>query len=118
MQQQRFSLVKSIVLIGLLLAMLFQPQYPVYSAGLDVQPITWDVIGLDSNNPSVGPNHFPVGMRVCNTSGEQANDVRASFVWETTSSPGAAWGVGRAWTKGRGGRSRTIRYAGRNVSHT
>ena len=31
--------------------------------GLTVTPITWDIIGLDSNNPPVGPRLFPVGAR-------------------------------------------------------
>ena len=34
---------------------------------VSVTPISWNVIGLDSNNVNVGPNHFPVGVRVCNT---------------------------------------------------
>ena len=32
---------------------------------LAATPITWGVVGLDSNDVSVGPNHFPVGARVC-----------------------------------------------------
>ena len=32
---------------------------------LTVTPITWNVIGLDSNGPQSGPQHFPVGARVC-----------------------------------------------------
>jgi len=72
------------LLFVLLAGTIFQPQSTVFAAGLSVTPITWDVIGLDSNNPSVGPNHFPVGVRVCNTSGSAATDVRASFVWDAS----------------------------------
>ncbi|MCA1610500.1 MAG: hypothetical protein LC780_06495, partial [Acidobacteria bacterium] len=34
-------------------------------AALSVGPISWNVIGLDSNSPASGPDHFPVGARVC-----------------------------------------------------
>lgn len=56
------------------------------AAGLTVTPITWNVIGLDSNNVNVGPNNFPVGARVCNTSGGTANNVVATFNWDTSNS--------------------------------
>ena len=36
----------------------------VAQATLTVQPITWNIIGLDSNDPLTGPNTFPVGVRV------------------------------------------------------
>ena len=36
-------------------------------ATLTVTPITWNVVGLDSNSPASGPRHFPVGARVCST---------------------------------------------------
>ncbi len=39
------------------------------AAGITVTPITWDVVGLDSNAPATGPDVFPVGARVCNTTG-------------------------------------------------
>lgn len=32
---------------------------------LTVTPLTWNIIGLDSNDPASGPNLFPVGARVC-----------------------------------------------------
>jgi len=35
------------------------------TATLTVGPITWNVVGLDSNSPTAGPNHFPVGARIC-----------------------------------------------------
>ncbi|HUP87334.1 MAG TPA: hypothetical protein VM143_16900 [Acidimicrobiales bacterium] len=52
---------------------------------LTVEAITWNVLGLDSNDVSVGPATYPVGGRVCNT-GSEAATVSASFVW-TSSSP-------------------------------
>ncbi|MBK6750325.1 MAG: carboxypeptidase regulatory-like domain-containing protein [Pyrinomonadaceae bacterium] len=50
---------------------------------LTITPITWGVVGLDSNNLTVGPNHFPVGARVCNTGGDPAVNVASTFVWDT-----------------------------------
>ena len=32
-------------------------------AALSITPLTWNVVGLDSNNVSVGPNLFPIGGR-------------------------------------------------------
>ncbi len=39
-------------------------------------------MGLDSNNPSVGPDRFPVGARVCNTGTSAAKNVTATFLDE------------------------------------
>ncbi len=75
---------KILLIASVLLAMLLQPQGPVFaSANLTITPITWNVVGLDSNNVNVGPNNFPVGARVCNT-GDAATNVTANFVWEDT----------------------------------
>jgi LPXTG-site transpeptidase (sortase) family protein len=52
------------------------------AAELTITPLTWNVIGLDSNNVNVGPNNFPVGARVCNTGDETANNVASTFNWE------------------------------------
>lgn len=49
---------------------------------LTITPITWNVIGLDSNNVNVGPNNFPVGARVCNTGAAVIGDLVANFVWD------------------------------------
>lgn len=51
-------------------------------AGITITRVTWNVIGLDSNNVSVGPNVFPVGARVCNTGGAAVNNVVSRFVWD------------------------------------
>ena len=57
---------------------------PSAAAGpLTVTPITWDVLGLDSNNVNVGPNVFPVGVRVCNTGSDPATNVVATWAWKT-----------------------------------
>jgi hypothetical protein len=57
------------------------------AANLTVTPLAWNIIGLDSNNINSGPNHFPIGARVCNTGDAPATNVVASFVWDTTPSP-------------------------------
>ena len=51
-------------------------------AVLEVEPITWNVIGLASNDVDSGPNHFPVGVRICNTGDAAATNVEATFVWD------------------------------------
>ena len=57
---------------------------PAHAAAvLTITPITWNVIGLDSNNVSVGPNNFPVGVRVCNTGDAAATGLSATFTWDT-----------------------------------
>src|SRR4051812_45105351 len=53
-------------------------------AQLSITPTTWNVIGLDSNKIGDGPNVFPVGARVCNTSGATLNNVIANFVWDSS----------------------------------
>ncbi|HEX9982694.1 MAG TPA: hypothetical protein VGF69_05495, partial [Thermoanaerobaculia bacterium] len=50
-------------------------------AALTVQPLTWNVIGLDSNSPATGPNSFPVGARVC--SDVATTNVSVSFFWDS-----------------------------------
>jgi hypothetical protein len=60
----------------------FQPQSPALASGsLTIAPLTWNVIGLDSNLVTVGPNHFPIGARVCNTSGT-ASTVSVTYNWD------------------------------------
>ena len=49
---------------------------------LTVSPITWNVIGLDSNSPTTGPKNFPVGARVC--SSVATTGVTVNFVWDST----------------------------------
>src|SRR5215213_8510283 len=53
-------------------------------AQLTIRTVTWDIIGLDSNNTSVGPNSFQVGSRVCNTGGTTLNNVVGNFIWDSS----------------------------------
>ena len=50
------------------------------NAALTVSPITYNVVGLDSNSPVSGPKYFPVGARVCSS---VATSVTASWVWDS-----------------------------------
>jgi LPXTG-site transpeptidase (sortase) family protein len=52
---------------------------------LSITPITWNVIGLDSNNVFTGPSNFPVGARVCN-SGDPATNLEVAFDFEGAAS--------------------------------
>src|ERR1041385_7337921 len=71
------------LLTAILVSLVFQPTFIAHAAGFSVDPITWNIVGLDSNNPSVGPKDFPVGVRVCNNTGAIASNVSAAFVWDT-----------------------------------
>jgi uncharacterized repeat protein (TIGR01451 family) len=53
-------------------------------AQLTIRTVTWDIIGLDSNNVSIGPNSFQVGSRVCNTGGTALDNVVGNFVWDSS----------------------------------
>ncbi|HEX8337218.1 MAG TPA: hypothetical protein VF621_10850, partial [Pyrinomonadaceae bacterium] len=52
-------------------------------AQLTIRTVTWDIIGLDSNNPSIGPNTFQVGSRVCNTGATTLDNIVGNFVWDS-----------------------------------
>ena len=54
---------------------------PVAHGELSVTPITWNIIGLDSNDPLTGPNTFPIGARVC--SDVATTNVLVGFVWDS-----------------------------------
>ena len=75
----------SILFIGILATLILSPQFPAHAAdALTLKPITWNVIGLDSNDVDDGPEDFPVGVRACNFDPDDTiTDVEADFVWET-----------------------------------
>lgn len=74
----RKSIISSIVII----LGIFFPLVAQADVTLTVTPLTWNIIGLDSNSPATGPNHFPVGARICNTGDTDASDVVAEFAWD------------------------------------
>ena len=66
------------------LALIGIPSSPAQAAPvLTIKPLTWNVIGLDSNNPATGPDTFPVGARVCNTGDAPATAVTSNLVWDS-----------------------------------
>ena len=52
-------------------------------AQLSITPTTWNIIGLDSNRVTEGPDTFQTGVRVCNTGAARLDNVRSEFFWES-----------------------------------
>src|SRR3954447_24172822 len=71
---------KFVKFAAVLLALLL-PAVAQAATTLTVSPIAWNVIGLDSNNPAVGPANFPVGARVC--SSVATTNVAVNYIWDT-----------------------------------
>ncbi|MCC5875068.1 MAG: DUF11 domain-containing protein [Candidatus Sumerlaeia bacterium] len=74
---------------ALLIALLISMAGAVHAqnTNLAIKPITWDVVGLDSNKPlTSGPDSFMVGARVTNIGTNVAENVVTSYVWESTNS--------------------------------
>ena len=81
---------KIIKISAFLFAALFL-SVPSVHAAVTVEPITWNVIGLDSNKPDTvqpnpevfPPDRYPVGVEVCNTSTtDTESDLKTVFVWD------------------------------------
>lgn len=70
-----------VVLVGVLAA--FAAASAQAATTLTITRITWDIVGLDSNKVSDGPNEYPVGMRVCDTGSTDATNTVATFTWDT-----------------------------------
>src|SRR5688572_596211 len=79
-----FRILFLIVFVSSLIFSFIPSQSALAAPSLTVTPITWNVMGLDSNNVNVGPNNFPVGVRVCNNGDVPLTNVAAAFVWDTT----------------------------------
>ena len=73
-------LVLRVFLVALFLVCGVQSAY----AGLTVTPVSWNVVGLDSNNTTIGPDTFQIGARVCNTGGTAVSNVVGDFIWDST----------------------------------
>ena len=80
------------------------------SAQLSVTPITWDVVGLDSNRPlTSGPELFPVGAEVC--SAVDTTDVTVDFVWSDGNGNGWDFGTGHPYINLRPGSLTSLVFA-------
>ena len=78
------TFIQKLLFFGILVVLILAPQFSVRAAAvLEFTPITWNVIGLDSNNVNEGPNDFPVGVRICNTGDAPAANVTAKFNWDS-----------------------------------
>ncbi|HEX8201281.1 MAG TPA: Ig-like domain-containing protein, partial [Isosphaeraceae bacterium] len=53
------------------------------AADLRITPITWNVLGLDSNRVNTGPDTYLVGARVANVGDAPATNVRADFTFDS-----------------------------------
>src|SRR6187401_1836357 len=53
-------------------------------AGVTITPVSWNVIGLDSNNTSAGPDTYQIGARACNTGGTAVTNLLGTFVWDSS----------------------------------
>lgn len=69
---------------ALVAAIALSSSFAFSQPNLTITPITWDVIGLDSNNAinGDGPDTFLVGARVTNTGDEDADNLTATFNWD------------------------------------
>jgi uncharacterized repeat protein (TIGR01451 family) len=57
------------------------PKPALAAASIQIEPLTWDMVGLDSNKPPTeGPQDYLVGSRVCNMStNEPVRDVTVKY---------------------------------------
>lgn len=70
------TLAGALVLLGSPTPLSAQPNLVI-----DEKPLTWHIIGLQHNNVTIGPNRFPVGVRVHNTGDSPATSVSACLEW-------------------------------------
>lgn len=79
-----FSVAIVVISIFLLIVVVKNPQFGTSAAAvITIEPLTWNVIGLDATNVNSGPNQSSVGVRVCNTGDSPANNVRSIFTWDS-----------------------------------
>jgi len=79
MSNHRFArLVFVIVTLSFFLSI---PAMAVTTLSIAPPPVSWNVIGLDSNSPATGPHLFPVGTRIC--SSVATTNVSATFTFDT-----------------------------------
>ena len=53
-------------------------------AAVTITAPSWNVVGIDSNNPSVGPDTYQIGVRICNTGGTAVTNIVGTFVWDSS----------------------------------
>lgn len=84
MTAKRRRVINVIVALTLLSQLVLLPSSSVRAAAnLTIKPISWNIIGLDGNKVTSGPDTFMVGARVCNTGDVAASNVIANLVWDS-----------------------------------
>ena len=63
-----------------------------------ITKLGWNVVGLDSNKVTTGPNRFPIGVRVCNTSGGTLSGTGEWFWLSSNSYVALVGSASRSWT--------------------
>jgi uncharacterized repeat protein (TIGR01451 family) len=53
-------------------------------AAVTITPTSWNVVGIDSNNPTSGPDTFQIGVRICNTGGAAVTNIVGTFFWDSS----------------------------------
>jgi uncharacterized repeat protein (TIGR01451 family) len=56
---------------------------PSVYANVTVTPTTWNIVGLDSNDVTAGPDTFQIGARACNTGATTLTNLTATFIWDS-----------------------------------
>jgi uncharacterized repeat protein (TIGR01451 family) len=54
------------------------------NAAVTITPTSWNVVGLDSNDPNSGPDTYQIGARICNTGGTAVTNIVGTFVWDSS----------------------------------
>jgi large repetitive protein len=75
-----------VALIGFVCGCSSQPDTEEIEQGLSsvsIAPISWNIVGLDSNDVTSGPNEFMIGARVTNTGDATATNLSVSFQFTT-----------------------------------
>lgn len=81
----RRALLAALLSSVLALAWLTVPASPASAAGeVTATSLGWNMLGLDSNKVTTGPNQYPIGAKACNTSAAQQT-VSGTWQWERTS---------------------------------
>ncbi|TFC75851.1 hypothetical protein E3T23_15040, partial [Cryobacterium cheniae] len=78
----KFRVGAIVALSAIVLAMCASPASAATNS-LTITPTEWNVVGLDSNSVTSGPNQFSVGAKVCNVTGAAVTGVDVSWNWTT-----------------------------------
>ncbi|MDX2026071.1 hypothetical protein, partial [Microcella sp.] len=85
-RSRRFAAVMAVVAVVASLVTPLGTALPAQAAtnSLTITPIEWNVVGLDSNDVTVGPNQYSIGARICNITAVPVNNITAAWQWNST----------------------------------